>query len=219
MRTHLFITALICLAAAPIQASRSCYVIAFSGEQSTAVSLEKDADFVSMPLKIASRQRDPNKRFIEIKRIQDLIIANAKKQAGIEIHKGPISLSAASRSKSYSYPQSSTAQMYVLAKLDEKTDIFSCASRIRNFLDSIKRLNDDEYSLGQIQLAVKNPEQYRSEILKKIAEDVNFVKSTTKFDGKISFSGLERPVIVRQVNDRKVELFINYSMTIELPGK
>lgn len=207
---------------AGISSGSSYFVIAYSGEKTTAVFLEKDADYVSISVEIQSDQKDPIIQFKEIKQVQDLIIIKAKDRTDIEIHKGPISLSAipdksgiAISSGSYG-TQSSTAQLHILANLDEKSDIYDCAIRIKAFLDAIVFPTKAKLELGHIQLAVKNPEAHRQDILKKIAQDIEFVKSSIEHNGKITISGLEQPVLVRQANDRQVELFINYSMSIEL---
>ncbi len=42
---------------------------------------------------------------------------------------------------------------------------------------------------------------------------------TVQTSGKVNITGLEQPVLVRQVDDRKVELCINYSMTMELSNQ
>ena len=205
-----------------ISSSSASFVIAFSGEKTTAVSLEKDADYVSVSVEIQSSQKDPIEQIKEIKLAKNAIINKAKETEEIEIHEGPISLSATPEkfsfavSSGYYRGQSSTTQLNIMTKLDEKIDIYDCAIRIRHFLDSVKLPSKAELSLGKIQLTVKNPEQYRAEILKKIGEDVEFVKSSIGHNGKVTISGLEQPVLVRQVDDRKVELFINYSMTIEV---
>ncbi len=220
MKSMFLATTLCCILAQTVYAeSKSYYVFAFSGSKSTAVSLEKDADYVAMSLTVQSSQKEPNARFAEIKQAQSLIIAKAKDQPGIVIHKGPISLSPQPMSKLSSYSQSSTAQLHVMTRLDHKSDVYTCASRVRQFLDSITMPGKSEHSLGQIQLAIDNPEQYRQELLKKILADVAFVKKTMRTSGTVSITGLEQPVLARQANDQKVELFINYSMMMELLDK
>jgi hypothetical protein len=197
--------------------SKTCYIFASPGQQISAISIEKAADYVSMPLQIQSSQRDPQKRSNEIKNIQNLIIAQAKTQNGIIIHKGPISLSAVpnSRMKSSSYSQVSTAQFHILAKLDDNTNVYDCANRIRTFLDSIKKLDKDQYFLGHMQLTVENPEQYRYDIIKQISKDIETIKSIMPSKVGLSLSGLENPVSVLQRDDRNVMLFIDYSLTIK----
>jgi len=220
----LFIFVVPVMTLASISSSTSNFVIAFSGEKTTAVSLEKEADYVSIAVEIQSEQKDPVEQINEIREIQGSIIEKANEQEQIEIHKGPISLSASpvksgfAVSSGYYRSKTSTAQIHILARLDAKNDIYDCAIQIRRFLDSVKLPSKAKFSLGEIQLTVKNPEQYRAEILKKIGEDAEFVKSALGFNGTILLAGLDQPVLVRQVDDRKVELFIDYSMSIELSG-
>ncbi len=199
----------------------SYFVIAFSDEKSAAVSLSKRADYLSMPLNISSKEKDPNTRFAEIRQAQDLFFDRAKKTPDIIIHKGPITLSPKPLSKlsSYSYGRSSEAQFHILAKFKENEDVYDCESSIRKIITSIKMPGRSNLSPGQIQLTVMNPEQYRKELLEKISQDVAFVKSTIGAEGKAIIKGLDRPVLVRQIDDKNVELFINYELTIEMSNK
>ncbi len=220
MRIAVVTTMVLCLfASTPGALSSSHYVIAFPGAKSSAVSLVRDADCVAMALEIQSSQKDPSVSFSEIKHAQRLLHVKAKEQAGITIHKGSISLSPTPASKfgSFSgYSASSAAQFHVMVKLDEDTDVYASATRIRGLLDSVELPGKTSYRLGQIELAVANPEKSRREILEKISEDVEFVRTAMPSSGQVSITGLEGPVLVRQVDDRKIELFINYSMTMEL---
>lgn len=219
MKAVSFLTSLFCMIATSVFAeNKTFYVAASCGLASTAVSLRQDGDYVSMPLTINSDQKEPEACFAEIRAAQELIVSKAGQQSGIEIHKGPISLSPTPVSKmSYSsYPSPSSAQMNVLTKLGEKEDVYTCALRIREFLDGIRMPGKSSRHLGQIELVTANPDQYRQKILTMIFKDVVFVKSIVQNAGKVSITGLEGPVLVRQMDDRKVELFINYSMTIEL---
>jgi hypothetical protein len=210
-------------ALASISSSSASFVIAFSGEKTTAIVLEKDADYVSVSVEIQSKQKDPIAQIKEIKQVKTVMIDKAKNLKNIEINKGPISLSASPEkfslavSSGYYRGQSSTTQLNIMTPLDEKSDIYDCAIRIRQFLDSVNLPSKAELTLGKIQLTVKSPEQYRAEILKKIGDDVEFVKSSIEHNGEVEISGLQQPVLVRQVDDRRVELFINYSMTIKVP--
>ena len=52
--------------------------------------------------------------------------------------------------------------------------------------------------------------------MEKISEDVAFLKSAIGTKDKAFIKGLERPVLVRQIDDRNVELFIHYELTIEM---
>jgi len=222
MKMKIWISIVLTITAISTYAGSDAYfVFAFNDAKSTAIALPKKADFVSMPLSISSNQKNPNDRFSEIKQAQNMIMDAAKGNPNLIVHKGQISLSPKPLSKmsslsSFGHDRSSEAQFYVMAKLDEDTDIYKASSFIRQFIDSISMPGKSSTSLGSIQLAVQNPEKYRTELLKEISKDVAFVKSTIGANGNISISGLEQPVLVRQVDDQMIELFINYSMTINM---
>lgn len=208
---------------ASLTSASSLYVIAYSGEKTAAVSVEKDADYASIAVEIRSDQKEPAAQYAEIKQIEEQIISKAGDRNDVEIHRGPITLSAEpiktslAVSSGWYQTKSSTTRLHILVKFDEKSTIYDCALRIRSFLASIKLPAKAEFELGPIQLAVKDPQQHRSHILKKIGEDVQSVKESVGVNGKVVLTGLQQPVMVRQLDDRKVELFINYTMSLELP--
>jgi hypothetical protein len=224
MKKVIYFAVLLMFASTSFAGTGSYAVIAFKDAKSTSISLIRQADYLSMPLTISSKQKDPNIRFSEMSQAQKLILHAVDKKSDIIIHKGPITLSPKPLSKlspfsSYSYDRPSQAQFHILAKLKDSDDVYECAGRIRKFIDSIEMPGKSYSSLGQIQLAVENPAQYRKDILNKIAKDIDFLKSTMGTKDKASISGLERPVLVRQVNDKNIELFINYSLTIKMSNK
>ncbi len=102
-------------------------------------------------------------------------------------------------------------------KKDE--DVYESAIRVRQFIETIEMPGKSTHALGQLQLAVDDPERYRKELLENISKDVAFLKSTIGTKGKAFIKGLERPVLVRQVDDRNVELFIHYELTIEMSSQ
>lgn len=225
MKKSLIITGLaIAFAGIAFAGSETHYVIAFAGDKATAISLIKPAEYVSMALTVESSQKDPNARLNDIKQALELIQTKAKNQPGLVVHKGPVSLSArpAASKLASTFPYSSvssSAQLQLLVRLDETTDAFAGTARIRQFLDALTLPGKAECSLGPIQLALANPEQYRLELLQQIAADVKFVSRAMQTPGQVTLQGLEQPVLVRQLDDQRLELFIDYSMSIELPPR
>jgi len=208
------------LASQSFAGSSTNFVIAFTGAKSTATSLLKKADYLSVPLTISSKQKDPSERFSEIRKAQDLILSQALKHPDLFVHKGTISLSPRPKSKlSYSSGGSSKARFHLLTKLRKDEDVYESAIRVRQFIAAIEMPGKSTHALGQLQLAVDNPERYRKELLEKISEDVAFLKTAIRTKGKAFIKGLERPVLVRQVDDRNVELFIHYELTIEMSNQ
>ena len=61
---------------------------------------------------------------------------------------------------------------------------------------------------------MENPEQYRAKLLGLIAQEITKARETLSGRGSVKLEGLESPVMVRQADDRNVELFLNYSFSI-----
>ena len=49
-----------------------------------------------------------------------------------------------------------------------------------------------------------------------MAQEMKKTRATLAAEGGIRAAGLESPVLVRQVDDRQVELFLNYSLAMEM---
>jgi hypothetical protein len=220
MRILLFVAALV-ISKPALAGSTSLLVLGFRDHQYVSVVLRQQADYVAMSLSISSDQRDPIQRFAEIRDTKAIIQKKAEKDADIIIHTGPVTLSAQPTSKlsylSSSSGASSEAQLEILVPLKDKNrDVFKCASMIRKFINDITMPGKATVQLGTIQLAVDNPEQFRDLLLQKISEDVAKAKEKLKAEGKVQLSGLESPVLVRQTDDKNVELFINYQFSVEM---
>jgi hypothetical protein len=201
-------------------ASGSSYIIARAVEKTAAVSVEIDAEFVSISVDIESSQKTPAAQFTQIKQVQEAILNAAKEREDIVIYRGPIALSAEPRKgwfeySSYYRPGVSAAQFYVLAAIGEGMDMYDAALRIRQFLDSVN-IGKANWDLGPIQLAVRDPQRYRGAILTKISKDAEFVKDSLWKDSSVTLTGLNNPVLVRQVDNRRVELFIEYTMALNI---
>lgn len=74
----------------------------------------------------------------------------------------------------------------------------------------IKKPDDTRIDLGGSSLAIRSPEQYRQPLLKKIRAQITATKSMLGAAYKITVAGLEKPVSVRQLDDRNVVVFIKH---------
>jgi hypothetical protein len=214
--------ALVAIVLAPFQAYCGSYlVIAYSDQQNVTTVIRQKADYVTMSLSISSDQKDPVQRYAEIRNVKQLIEEKSKANSDVIVRAGAVSLSARPVSKMSSFSsysdRSSEADLNIFVSMKDKSrDIYTCATIIRNFLDQIKLPSKAELRLGSMKLAVDNPEQYRSTILEKIGEEVRNTRDHLKSSGDVELGGLEGPVLVRQLDDENVELFIDYKFSIEL---
>jgi hypothetical protein len=198
------------------------YVLAIHDSKPVSVSLVRSADFVAIPLSIVSEQKDPSQRFDDIRAAKRLIQDKARENKKITLKDGPLSLSARPSSKMsfisssfQSYEQPSAASLTIMLPLEPQApDVFAVASEITRFITGIKFSEKTQCNLGQVQLAVSEPEQHRAALLQLISQDVRRTKEQMGGKGTLTVEGLESPVIVRQIDETKVELFLNYSVTL-----
>ena len=66
---------------------------------------------------------------------------------------------------------------------------------------------------GSVGLYVKNPDQYRREILQKVFDDFEVLKKAFGTDFEIMPNGLNQKVRSRVSGEGEVELWIDYSFT------
>lgn len=226
----MFVT-MICAAAcmmtsATYAGTKSLVVIAVPGQRPVAATVMRKADFVACPVSLSSDKKEPEERFADIQAATRMIVRAAENNPKIMIHSGPVSLSGDSQSSfslsklSSGYDSHSTARLHILVPVgDGRPDVFAGGLAIKQFLAGVKFPDKVQCSLGQIQLAVDNPEQHRQEVLKAIAESIKQVRGVLAQDGEIQVMGLASPVMARQADDESIELFINYSLSISGKGK
>jgi hypothetical protein len=205
------------MAEASFAQTKTYIVFAIEQARSVEVSLIKKPDYVSVPVKITSEQKDPELRFQEIGQARQTLLQEIEKDKRITVNKGPVYLSPVSKSllkSSYYSDESSQANVYLLMPLN-KGDVFRTASEIAKRVKEIKAPGKASYNMSSIKLGVENPESYRTEIMNLINKDIMKIKETLKSKAKFALRGLESPVLVRQVDDTQVELFIDYQLSIE----
>ena len=208
------------LLAAPVSAAvSSSVVVAVQDRQSVSVVLRQPAELVSVPLAISSDRKDPAERSAEVHRALRALLDDVDPETEIVVRQGPISLSgrrgASKFSLGSSYVPPSRADLNLMMELKGR-DIFDCASRIERFVAGLTPPGEARYELGEVELAVDDPEARRPQLLQAIAADVAKTRKLLGGAAKVTVSGLEGPVLVRQVSDHEVELFIDYELAVDL---
>jgi len=210
---------LILLFGTNVYAASSSFLVIAQGEGyvPVLVKLKKKADYVAIPLHISCSEKNSTKRLGKIQKAFKVITERAASEKNIDLKKGVVSLSAKelstfSISKSY---YGSRVDLYVLGTLKEKGDVFSVTKNLIEFVSTIPEIEDVKYKLGTTTLGILNPEQYRYELTKLIADDAERLISELGGFKNIEISGLESPVLVSQRNDTDVTLYIRYKISIE----
>lgn len=199
-----------------VHAGGSFIVIAYgTGKTPVSSSIDVDAEYVAMSIALSSDAKYPSERAKLISKLQSTISGAAATNANIEFQQGAISLSPSEKSSfsiSKSYGRSSGSSFYILAKFDRSKGIYTATQEIYSFIGGINKPEDTSLRLGNTTLAISSPKKYRSQLLSLIKEEIKNTKSVLGEGYKVSISGLENPVIVRQKNDKQVTLFIDYGI-------
>ena len=201
--------------------SAAC-VIAVNEPNPVSVGLLQRADSITLSITVSSEQRDPELRADEIRQVRELLKKKAHDSVRIQVRNGPVSLSARPQQKtdnslsSVSEPVSQASFDIIVAIDKNKGDIYSSVGDARRFVSDLRLPGKTLYSVGEPVLSVDNPEQYRKQLLQRVAQELGTMKEI--FGGKTAFTfeGLHRPVMVRAVDDINVELFIPYSVEVRL---
>ena len=206
--------------AGDIVGPKSLIVFAYSDRPSVSASLRKEADVVAMPISIRSDHKEPPKRFEAIALAKAAIIKAAEGRKGIRVHSGPVALSARPIGKLESFSSSgygspSQAQLHVLIPLaGNGKDVFQCAAEIHEFMKGVRLPDKADLEFGQVHLGVENPEQYRGALLKLIADEVGKARKALGAASQPLVGGLESPVSARQADERNVDLFLSYTISL-----
>lgn len=196
----------------------SAIVIAYgTGNTPVSSSIDADAEYVAMSVTLSSDAKYPSERAKLISQLQSTISSTASANANIEFQQGAISLSPSEKSSfaiSKSYGRNSGASFYLLAKLEGGKGVYAATQEIYRFIARIKKPEDTSLRLGNTNLAIGSPSKYRNQLLTLIKEEIERTKAALGGGYKVSISGLENPVIVRQKNDKQVTLFIDYRIEL-----
>ncbi len=219
------IAMLLIVAALPALASISSgsggpvVVVAVPAPKTVALALAMPADFVSVPVQVISDQKNSALAYEESRQAIEMISQKVKEKGRFQVSTGVASLSQHKSSfgissGSWSQP-AAAADIYLLMPLTQERDnIFAAGAEAARFMETLRMPGKTRYELGRLQLAVENPEQYRTKLLGQIAQEIKITREAISGSGSVKVEGLESSVMVRQADDRNVELFLNYSLSI-----
>jgi hypothetical protein len=93
-------------------------------------------------------------------------------------------------------------------------DVVKLVKTIRDTVQKATFQGQTKLIDGVVGLYIKNPAQYRREILAKIFEDLEVLKKSAGAEFEIQPSGMNQPVRARICSETDIELWIDYSFAI-----
>lgn len=199
--------------------------------QPTAVALAQTADYVCATVTISSREKTYAAQINDIRQTLRLLTESVDKNPALAIHLGALRSGMRRQSASSSVGSASSVSgitsstsggtdaradtvVRILCKLNsDPEDVYNAAIVLRAFVDAFKPAGQAELRLVNVALAVDAPERQRERLIQLIHESIGAMKQTFNASS-ITISGLEGPVLVRQVSESQVELYIDYKLTV-----
>ncbi len=218
MKKILFLLSVFLFISPNMGRASSFLVVGYKDKPTSAISILRQADYVVMPIMVKSKQKDPIDRFTEMKAAKFAVMKQAEIEKVIRVTPGKIRISPKpiSKYRQYEYFRETEEELSIAIIIDNTAkDIYDYAIRLRQFIDKVEAPGKSSYEAGTIELAVENPERYRSEVLKQIQKEIDATRGILGKKGKAILSGLESPVLIRQVENNNVEVSIDYTLSLE----
>jgi len=213
---------LLLLVASQSYAGSDSFVIAVSrGVVPVAVMIEVEADYVAVPISIASGEKDPLRNIENIQAISEKLREAVRKSPDIKLRQGAVSLSVMQAeegsgfSSSYrpSNPSSNT-NLFLVAPLKKGHDVFQATRELLAIGQSVSKSEQTRVNFGTTSLGLESPEKFRSRLLALIQKDVEQVRNALVNPKMFEVSGLENPVVVMQRDDKNVVVYIPYRLKV-----
>ncbi len=193
---------------------------------SAAVSVFKRADAVAIQFVLSHTGDKQETRNQELYASVMAVESAIKELPGIKVEQREVRFTGGDRgifSVSRGGSTTSFASLLVLAELSPGARIADRVKEVRGVLSTTKLVGQSKYSDGSVGLYIKNPDQYRREILQKIFDDFEFIKKGFGDEFEILPSGLSGKVRIRVASEAELELWIDYGFTFrsvrEIDGK
>ncbi|MCB2066498.1 MAG: hypothetical protein KDE15_07645 [Erythrobacter sp.] len=204
-----------------MRADRSATNAYFGSGGPAAIGVTRRADYFVTPLFVSSDSRDPDLRNQELFAMLADTIQRAGAE-GITLVAGQYTLSPVTEANMRELtvmggnrPDTSRVQIYARIPLgSDSARVRDTSARIARFVAAIPAQGRSFIDLGTTALAIDDPEQYRGDVVRHIAEE------STRYAGMfgsgygVEIRGLESDLYWQQASETEVFLYIEHSFTI-----
>jgi hypothetical protein len=181
--------------------------------------LVRTPDFVSAVITLTDSNPDPLKSLDAIRENRQLLLDAVRQNPEIHGESDPIEMSAVPRTEIAAFDslnEVTKAQVEVFMSLAEgNLDIFEACRRIRKFAETLSPTGETRVEVSGFRLGVYYPEKYRSKLLMMMREEIEKIVDALDVRADVHISGLEKPVGIRQINDHEVEVYLDYTISLQ----
>jgi hypothetical protein len=187
-----------------------------SSPRRVAVELVHPAEYVAVQLVLRGNGGDAAERLAAIAAAKAKLTAVVAQHPGWRLCDGQ-TLIWTSDSSSFSSSSSTAmdaAGLSVLAPLPAEGNLYSEAATLTGALLDLRKESSLSLDVRSVELALADPEQYRPQLLKLIAEDAARTRDALAPGSELTLSGLASPVRARKLDDRTLALFLDYRIEL-----
>ncbi|MEO9470469.1 hypothetical protein [Parasphingorhabdus sp.] len=202
-----------------VTAQRSDYD--YYDDEQSAIGLRRTADFFVQPLYVSSDSRDRDQRRTEVYTMMREAIRLARSN-GIELVAGdynllPVTLENVEDLSIGSGRRPDTSRIAIYAKVPISAATKSedgAEAKIQAYVSSVPKNGRSYIESGSIELAIRNPDQYRNQVVQAIATEARRYASYFGSDYGIEIKGLHAELSWTQISEQDVLLYIPHSFVI-----
>lgn len=183
-----------------------------------AVTLKKQGDFMVQSVKVINDSRDKTLREKEIRETLLALSESAKKNGDIQLAYGDEflrTLNPNDKSIVFSKDSSRTDTSYLYFSVKQKVNPSKLAAEqeasLVKFIRAAKKIGRTELDLsGEADLSIVNPEKYRYEVIKKIAEENQSLRQAIGQSCDIELDGISNRVKWQRTGIIELVIYIPY---------
>lgn len=187
------------------------------------VTLRLPADDVIFEMTLSTGSLDASERKEELRQSLASARRQADRRADLYIYAGRVSRYAELETATLEEILVDTgdrSSINLVAKIavQDGDGFMDVRHRVQDFVGDIDEAGRTQIRVSEEQfLSLDNPSQYRRQLLERIGEDINMVRGalpTLPFT--VFVSGLEEPIVTESVGPLELELYIPYTMDMQL---
>ncbi len=193
----------------------------FYDEEQSAIGLTRKADYFVKPLYVSSDSRDEKLRKQELQSMLSDTVQRAS-GAGIQLVAGNYRLKPITQAdiddlpiRSGRRPDTSRVLIYARIPIGSSTSTKSADQTIEGFVKSVPVTGRSYIETGETVLAINNPDKYRGEVVRAIADESKRYAAMFGSDYGVEIRGLDSELFFKQASETEVFLYIEHNFVIK----
>ncbi len=193
----------------------------FRNDGPSAIGVTRRADYFVTPLFVSSDSRNPDVRVEELFTMLSATLDRAQQQ-GITLVAGRYTLEPVTAANMRALPitggnRPDTSRVQIYARIPLKgadANVRDTAKRIAAFVKAVPATGRSFIDVGTTGLAIDNPEQYRSDVVRHIAKEATSYASMFGTGYGVEINGLDGDLYWQQSSETEIFLYIEHDFAI-----